>query len=78
MDHLCPTCGYRRRHVRGALARRLETVGHDWTVVREAASRWYARKLAARYPQFEFRHTRTSLLGGRDGAWRIEARRKPQ
>ena len=61
-----------RTHLRLAILR----VGHEPTLVRTAASRWYVHKLAQRYPQYEWTATRVTLHGGRHGAWDIYATRK--
>jgi hypothetical protein len=44
-------------------------------LIRRAASRWYMHKLRDRYPDLQWRHELVTLIGGRDGAWDVYARR---
>lgn len=70
----CPNCAP-RRPVETRLRRLLAELGPEWTAVRHGASRHYVHKLRQRYAGIEFRAHRTSLLGGNQGTWTIEARR---
>lgn len=73
----CPACG-RKPATKGwgSMQHRLESVGRRWTAVADGASRGYVHKLRERYPSHEFRAERTSMFGGTNGTWRIEARRR--
>lgn len=70
----CPHCTP-RRPVETRLRQLLANLDDTWTAVRHGAERTYVHKLRRRYPDIEFRAHRTSLLGGADGTWTIEARR---
>lgn len=73
----CPYCTP-RRPVTTRLRLTLAGLGPEWTAIRHGAQRSYVHKLVQRYPAYEFRAHRTSLLGGEAGTWTIEARRTAQ
>lgn len=72
----CTECGYlRRTDIETQLREQLGQIGDDWQVIRTAASRYLVHKNRERYPEFDWRATRETLLGGDAGTWTVEARR---
>lgn len=69
----CPSCGHTLAVYRAPMESILADVGAEWAVVVPDASRYYRHKLAARYPDYEWRHQRISMFGDR---WQVEARRR--
>jgi hypothetical protein len=55
---------------------RLEAIGGEWTELFVGSSRWHCQVLRRRFPGWEFRHHRISLLAGDAASYRIEARRR--
>lgn len=74
----CPVCRqswpWRRRTPR-TLAR-LERIGGEWTQIYVGSSRWHVHKLSRRFPGWEFRAYRISLITGDGATYRIDARRR--